>query len=109
MTDIETSKALALTIGHDPTDVAIIGDVCIVDTYDRSRQKTKYGWVRGRIFDYRDPAVIFLIAERYNCFPSQEYSFIRIELYWKACKGGYVATADTAAEAIALAVIRGAK
>ena len=55
-----------------------------------------------RQFDYRDPAVIWPIAERFNCFPM-------------ASIGGWcayfdctdiTADADTAAKAVALAVIK---
>lgn len=106
MTDIEISKALALAIGYLPEHVRVVdwGNGGFVGSFIT----VMHGRI-WRTFDYRQPHTIFQIAERYNCFPSHEFSFLRNELYWKACKGGYVATADTAAEAIALAVIRGAK
>jgi len=102
VTDIEINKALALSIGYLPEHVRVVdwGNGPFVQVLYDGR------WCG---FDYRQPHTIFQIAERYNCFPSQEYSFIRNELYWKARKGEFEATADTAAEAIALAVIRGAK
>lgn len=103
MNDLEISKALALAIGWKPMRVAIVGDKCIADTEDQSRQKTDYGWVRGRIFDYRDWNVISSIAERYNAFPRKQW-----DGSWTANTSGHFAGADTPQRAIALAVI-GAK
>jgi len=52
------------------------------------------------IFDYRNPLVIWPIAERFNCFP------IKVEGGWTAWSGARYCTADTAAKAVALAVIK---
>lgn len=56
---------------------------------------------KWRRFDYRDPAVIWLIAERYNCFPVH-----MSDGKWRAyIPGANQVAATTAAEAVALAVI----
>ena len=102
MTDIEISKAMALSIGYLPEHVRMVdwGNGPFVQVlYDGS-------WCG---FDYRQPHTIFQIAERYNCFPSREYNNYSMVPYWVAGKGIFSATAETAAKAIALAVIRGAK
>lgn len=55
-----------------------------------------------RIFDYRDPSVIWPIAERYDAFP------VRLDATrWTAMYGkcGTFCYGDTAAEAVARAVI----
>lgn len=51
-------------------------------------------------FDYRDPVVIWPIAERFDCFP------MRFENGWCVWSDGCFPTADTAAKAVALAVIK---
>lgn len=54
-----------------------------------------------REFDYRDPAVIWRVAERYNCFPVH-----MSDGKWRAyIPGANQVAATTAAEAVALAVI----
>lgn len=59
---------------------------------------------KWRRFDYRDPAVIWPIAERFDCFP-----FRLSDGKWSAyASGGKHVVTATAAEAVALAVI-GAK
>ncbi len=76
MTDLEINKALALAIGWtedrldtegllDP-DVAIFGGG---GQHEVDEVKVWNG-EQWRTFDYRDPAVIWPIAERYGCFPS---------------------------------------
>lgn len=93
MTDAEISRRLALAIGW-------------------KHVKESPAWIRAlvsetgnmwRAFDYRDPAVIWPIAERFNAFP--------VASDW----GGWVAyydctkikcAAETAAKAVALVVIK---
>lgn len=62
MTDLEISKALALAIGwagHQLSVSTLKNDILAFDWAVES-------W---RVFDYRDPTVIWLIAERFDCFP----------------------------------------
>lgn len=96
MTDDQISKALALAIGWKEEETA----GCFF-CFSKG-----YGWRR---FDYRDPAVIWPIAERYNAFSFQT----RADLDWNAvCGFDFLKTdtyADTASKAVALAVIAGAK
>lgn len=106
MTDIEISKALALAIGYLPEHVRVVdwGNGGFVGSFIT----VMHGRI-WRTFDYRDWFVIGPIAERYDRFPSREYNNYSMVPYWVAGKGIFSATADTAAKAIALAVIRGAK
>ena len=102
MTPAETSRALAIAIGYRPEHVRINGDTCAVDYVDPEWGEA----IWTRIFDYRDPAVIWRVAERYNCFPR------RLEgggWYARAQRTLCPYTADTAAEAVALAVIGNSK
>lgn len=109
--DAEISRRLALAIGwsgdqEDP-------DVAIFFEWREGDAECKVwflgGWVR---FDYRDPAVYAPIAERFNAFPQK----MRLGPLWAApvtpdgkrpeyplLRWEY---ADTAAKAVALAVIR---
>lgn len=88
------SMELALAIGWPLADV-IAGTVVVFDGY----------W---RKFDYRDPAVIWPIAERYKCFPQANL----FDSGWHAItqndwdEGLDQSAADTAEKAVALAVIR---
>ena len=93
MTDTEISKALALAIGWKPENVLP----------NEVNQVVMQCWIyvgyEWRVFDYRDPAVIWPIAERYNCFQKRmitEWSVIRFDMQTYG---------DTAAKAVALAVI----
>ena len=70
MTDLEINKALTLAIGW-PEHLIHTGRgfmpgekvwVCI----DSATKKTLSAW---QAIDYRDPAVIWPIAERFDCFP----------------------------------------
>lgn len=92
MTDAEISLALALAIGWPDWAVAT------------TQTGRIYVWTPecGREFDYRDPTVIWPIAERYNFFPVRWANGT-----WNAAKMGVIAKADTAAKAVALAVIGG--
>jgi hypothetical protein len=93
MNDAEISRRLALAIGWDvlPPEDEDGDEVAVV--VDHANQIERY-------FDYRDPAVIWPIAEVFNCFP------MRIEGAWGAWFGVGVWTSDTAAKAVALAVIK---
>ena len=109
MTEIEISKALALAIGwtEDLTDAEgfIDPDIRTVGEF-RGEPEHVEVWFDGawRTFDYRDPTVLWPIAERYNAFP--------LELragHWGLLYFGRAYSADTAAKAVALAVIGMAK
>lgn len=89
MTDhAEISRRLALAIGWPEKAITVTHGQCFI-------------WLGrdGRGFDYRDPAVIWPIAERYNCFP---YKTIDSGKWFS---GSELARGDTAAEAVARAVI----
>lgn len=105
MTDLEISKALALAIGWKNDDVAEFGDGLDYD-YQLDCVKVWDGewWVD---FDYRDPAVIWPIAERYNAFPSMIVGGSS-KGKWMTFLEVHSVTCATAAKAVALAVI-GAK
>lgn len=92
MNDAEISRRLALAIGWKESD--------IVDY-------TSYGYVGIRtippvlrMFSYKFPSVIWPIAERFDCFPA------KIGEEWRAGSGSCYMNADTAAKAVALAVIK---
>ena len=96
MTDAEISRRLALAIGWKEKDF-IDSDPVIIECEE--------GWWNE--FDYRDPAVIWPIAERFDCFPLQsekEWAAVfrqdRHQVVWQAV------FATTAAKAVALAVIK---
>lgn len=91
MTDAQISKALALAIGWEtlPLDFDASDGVWVVDHHAKA----------DRFFDYRDPAVIWPIAERFDYFPRKDQY-----QWWFAGKYPYT-YAETAAKAVALAVI----
>lgn len=97
MTDAEISRRLALAIGWQEHDFYKDGDGSFVAL----ALKSGFGhfW---RTFDYTDPAIIWPIAERFDCFPMRDnehwYAFVPPD--------GSSAQADTAAKAVALAVIK---
>lgn len=102
--DLEISKALALAIGWSLYDVVVceVDEVvwcCIAPT-------TRTDWADWWAFDYRDAKVIWPIAERYNAFP---YRLTCAPVgHWNILTGdGKDCTADSAAKAVALAVIGG--
>ena len=121
MNDIEISKALALAIGWKPHQLIQDDDLLMVCA-EVATLKTPARW---RWFDYRDPGVIWPIAERYSLFPSGlskgDYAAAKklgrpINDGWEClrwhyevtggCTRGWVRyTADTAAKAVAMAVI----
>lgn len=94
MTDAEISRRLALAIGWKSRDVRL--------SEDRRYITVPAGpFGMRRQLDYRDPAVIWPIAERCNKWPRKEGD------KWK-CDPTLTETvsADTASKAVALAVIR---
>ena len=88
MTELEISKALAIAIGWKPEQMRVSGNVLLFSV-------AGFYW---RHFDYRDPAVIWPIAEKFDCFPYRYFG--KWYVWW-----GDECTADTAAQAVALAVI----
>lgn len=134
MTDLEINKALALAIGWtenrrdengclDP-DIAVFGG-----SWNEGNEVKVWDGVYWRTFDYRDPLVIWPIAERYGCFPSDmvtgDFNKHKKQGYpdktgWEVFMVDYSRStltkthrnyhqADTAAKCVALAVIGGAK
>lgn len=103
MTDAEISRRLALAIGWSESDILLRrgGLISVV---------TDSGWTR--YFDYRDPAVIWPIAERFDCFPSKTHwddpARSWSVFFDDSCESGrteYV-EAENAAKAVALAIIK---
>jgi len=101
MTDAQISKALALAIGWQESDLYQGGD----GSYVAVRRSGVFDtW---KVFDYTDETVIWRVAERFDCWP---YLLTR-DGTWRAVfkdrDGLYMteAEADTAAKAVALAVI----
>lgn len=94
MTDAEISRRLALAIGWDVLPLEDGDEVATV--VDHANQIDRY-------FDYRDPSVIWPIAERFNCFPDK---FMSGEWFARVPPTGLFNTADTAAKAVALTVIK---
>ena len=92
MTDAEISRALAVAIGWPDWAIAT------------GQTGRVYVWTQdcGREFDYRDPLVIWPIAERYNAFPAH-----LTDGKWCATTNLKLFLGDTAAKAVALAVIGG--
>lgn len=92
MTDhADLSRRLALAIGWPENLVDVRGTAVLV--------WWRYLWT---LFDYRDPLVIWPIAERYNCFPvrgvwSKKWTCPTDLFDESEC--------DTAAEAVARAVV----
>ena len=96
MTDIEISKSLALAIGWPEYLMFVAGG--------KLRCGRNYkGW-SWQVFDYRDWNIIGPIAERYDCFPYRN----RLGQWVSTTASGWW-SADAPQEAIALAVIAGAK
>jgi len=98
MTDLEISRALALAIGWKMVNVLP----------DKSTPHLMQCWLwighAWRVFDYRDPAVIWPIAERYDCFPDKITGGLN-EGKWISFGQKNFATAETPSKASALAVI----
>ena len=99
MTDLETSRRLALAIGWEPrrVDSHQTNAVWVLRT-------DTCAWHR---FDHRDPAIAFRVAERYNKFPYMHRGKDgSLDGKWVVWPG---TLEDTPQDAIALAVINGAK
>lgn len=100
MTNQEINKALALAIGYTPERVRNIhGWVEVRNDYSRMDGPRPYsGWQR---FDHTDPAVIWPIAKKFDCFPARFfdgwYSF------------GHRHDCPETATALALTYVKGAK
>lgn len=98
MTDAEISRRLALAIGYKPKQIRIEKRNVLVWNKQTIPGFEFIGWHK---FDYFDPTVIWPIAERFNKWPRKEGN------EWK-CDPTLTETisADTAAKAVALAVIK---
>lgn len=102
--DAEISRRLALAIGWS--------DVYYHDLYDTAYVRDESSSDHFKKFDYRDPAVIWPIAERFDCFPAKtpwddparSWSAF-FDDSWNSGFTEYVET-DTAAKAVALTVIK---
>jgi hypothetical protein len=95
MTDLEIDKALALAIGWraDQTYIHLYGTGMALSIV---KPDTEYAL---RIFSHKDPAVIWPIAERFDCFPKH------INSMWEIAYYGEIYRKDTPAKAVAMAVI----
>lgn len=94
----DISRRLALAIGHPSASV---------QTFNPPQDMRIVVWsgTGFRAFDYRDPAVIFPIAERFNCFP-RNYCNSGLWFASASIMQRDRVSADTAALAVALAVIK---
>ena len=102
MTDFEhadISRRLALAIGWPEHKLYSEGDgsFCSINISDMRFIEV---W---RDFDYRDPVIAWKVAERFNCFPVQPYEETEWYAYTRLAPTSW---ADTAALAVALAVIK---
>lgn len=96
MTDLEIDKALALAIGWKEDQIGVDNGRAFVNR----QQQNGSPYSDAIYFSYKDPAVIWPIGERHNVFP---YRFIDGD--WQSCIPNKDVCADTAAKAVALAVI----
>jgi hypothetical protein len=99
ITDLEINKRLALKIGWKSEQINEVRDGVITITHGQP----EYSWPY-REFSYCDTGVIRPIAERYNIWPTKimgGYSKGK----WMAFGQEHCVTADTAAMAVAMAVI----
>ena len=121
MTDAEISKALALAIGWPESDIDASNSAVHV-CFEVATLEYPPTW---RLFDYKMPDIIWPIAERYDCFPSGistgDYKAAEKEGHgicsrWECLRWHYEKNngkahgwvryeADTAAKAVAIAVI----
>lgn len=93
MTDAEISRRLALAIGWELAD-ELMGHIYVWENDAPAKR-----------FDYRDPAVIWPIAVRFNALPEKAWGARRwVVERWEPVYQ-YTET-DTAAKAVALAVIK---
>lgn len=111
--DDQISARLAVAIGWLAEDVFIDGEAAYILCPSKN---TAYGpSSAARPFDYRDPGIIWLIAERYDCFPHRATDGYGNPGQWGAYFDATVdhdgitayAEADTAAKAVAIAIITG--
>lgn len=99
MTDAEISMRLALAIGYSPW-CAVCHNSCCAVKHETGPDNSGCHWYD---FDYRDPAVIWPIAEKFDCFPGViGRKWTSICTKWGFCS----VEADSAAKAVALAVIK---
>ncbi len=101
MTDhADLGRRLALAIGYAPKDVRVRR--VLTDPICEVRRIFLDGLPYWRFFDYRDPAIIWPIAERYRAFPVRTSDGV-----WHAYSyvGNTNDKGDTAAEAVARAVV----
>ena len=106
MTDLEISAALALAIGwkesnfhyankpvaHSGLQIIYLDAACLLHIQ--------------RVFDYRDPAVIWPIAERFDCFP---WKSIKDDKEVWCAEGQFARFYESCSKkAVAMAVIGGA-
>lgn len=108
LNDIQISYKLAIAIGWRATscDEDPYPDVLV---FDDSPKATPYCavWFESywRKFDYRDPAVLWPIAAKFDCFPRLHSG--RYEGRWEAyLEGSGWFYEDTPEKAVAFAVIR---
>lgn len=111
MTDAEISRRLALAIGWESDQMTEhMGSLYVADWPRKDNRKTVllHGgfyvpplspWNK---FDYRDPAVIWPIAERFNLFPGKWHG---AWVVWDD-ELGIETSANTAAKSVALAAIK---
>lgn len=103
MTDAEISRRLALAIGYKPKQIRIEKRNVLVWNKQTIPGFEFIGWHK---FDYFDPTVIWPIAERFDCFPSMwEGEGAKAWDVWIDADERFV-YAETAAKAVALAVIK---
>lgn len=108
MTDIEISRALALAIGYLPEHIRVAADCVHVyrPIYESMLFNPDYFKSRWHYFSYKNWGEVGPIAERYNAFPyalrSKDGEFTG---QWNILINGGDCIADTAAKAIAMAVI----
>ena len=101
MTDYEISRKLALAIGWPENDITSFDGHRISVYIGNPLERAGFGpW---RVFDYRNSSVIWPIAERYGAFPSK-ISDSKWVLYADFSTSNLI-HADTAAKAVAMAVI----
>jgi hypothetical protein len=111
MTNQEIDYALALAIGYPADRVRywpLDSSLAFVQVWNSSLRGDGPmpfgGWQR---FNHTDPAVIWPVAERFDCFPRQ--SSLSEPDWWTVLKDGACADSNCAATATALAVIRHCK
>ena len=103
MKDYEISRALAFAIGWSCVDVECTDNQVWVEVWSPLDRP----W---RVFDYRDPSVIWPIAERFNNFPYRAVNCKNNKVTWVSRRPSnyLVSSSDCPKKAVALAVI-GAK